>query len=79
MISKELIFSILFEENLSTNPKLVKINQKILDLENQFKEKYSNETFKDYCKISDLIVEELLECVNFSFWSGFTLKEYFYI
>ena len=76
MISKESIFNTLFQEKLATDPKLIKLNQKILDLENQFREKYGSETFRDYCTISELILEELLECVDFSFRSGFTLKKY---
>ena len=76
MISKETLFNTLFEENLVTDPKLIKLNQEILDLENQFQEKYGNEVFKDYCKISEMILDELLECDDFSFKSGFALREY---
>ena len=39
MISKETIFNTLFEENMRTDPKLLDLNQRILDLENKFKEK----------------------------------------
>ena len=76
MISKETLFNTLFEENLVTDPKLIKLNQEILDLENQFQEKYGNEVFMDYCKINELILDELLECADFSFKSGFALREY---
>lgn len=76
MISKESIFNTLLEENLATDSRLMKLNQEILNLENQFQEKYGNEIFRDYCKISELILEELLECVDFSFKSGFALKKY---
>ena len=76
MISKENIFSTLFEENMATDPKLLDLNQRILNLENEFKEKYGNEVFGNYCKISELIFEELLECEDFGFRTGLDLRKY---
>ena len=40
MISKETIFNTLFEENMRSDPKLLDLNQRILNLENEFKEKF---------------------------------------
>mgnify|MGYP003590771179 CR=1 FL=1 len=76
MISKEAIFDTLSEENLTGDPKLLDLNQRILNLENEFKEKYGNEIFRCYCEINELMLKELLECVDFSFKTGFDLKEY---
>ena len=76
MISKETIFNTLFEENMRTDPKLLDLNQRILDLENKFKEKYGDEVFGNYCKISELMLEELLECADFGFKTGMDLREY---
>ena len=75
MISKKSMFEALFEENIMTNLELVELRQKIFNLENEFRKKYSSEVFKDYCKISELVLEELLECVDISFNLGFSLKE----
>ena len=69
------LFNRLFEENLFNNRKLVNLNDKITDLENKFKKKYGDEIFLDYCKISDLIVEEFIECTNFSFELGMQLEK----
>ena len=76
MISKETIFDTLFEENMKTDPKLLDLNQRILNLENEFKEKYGNEVFGNYCKISELMLEELLECADFGFKTGMDLRKY---
>ena len=76
MISKEAIFSTLFEENLATDPKLLELSQRILNLENELKEKCGDEVFGVYCKISELMLEELLECANFGFRSGLDFRKY---
>ena len=76
MISKEAIFNTLFEENLSTNAKLVRLNQQILNLEDTFKEKYGTEAFQDYCEISELMLEKLLEYTDFGFKTGSDLRKY---
>ncbi len=76
MISKETIFDTLFEENMKTDPKLLDLNQRILKLENEFKGKYGDEIFGNYCKISELMLEELLECADFSFRTGLDLRKY---
>ena len=76
MITKEAVFDTLFEDNLSTDPKLTGLNQKILKLENEFKKKYGGEVFRNYCKISELMLEELLECAEFSFKTGLSLSSY---
>ena len=76
MISKETIFNTLFEENMRTDPKLLDLNQRILNLENEFKEKYGDEVFGNYCKISELMLEELLECADFGFMTGLDLRKY---
>ena len=69
------LFNRLFEENLLNNRKLVNLNDKITDLENKFKKKYGDEIFLDYCKISDLTVEEIIECSNYSFELGMKLEK----
>ena len=76
MISKETIFDALFEENLATNPKLLELNHKILNLENEFKENYGDKAFRTYCGISELMLEELFECVKFGFRTGLDLRKY---
>ena len=76
MISEETIFGTLFEENMATDPKLLDLNQKILKLENEFKEKYGDKVFGNYCKISELMLEELLECADFGFRTGLDLRKY---
>ena len=76
MISKETIFDTLFEENMKTDPKLLDLNQRILKLENEFKGEYGDEAFGNYCKISELMLEELLECADFSFRTGLDLRKY---
>ena len=76
MISKETIFDTLFEENMKTDQKLLDLNQRILKLENEFKGKYGDEAFGNYCKISELMLEELLECADFSFRTGLDLRKY---
>ena len=76
MISKETIFNTLFEENMRSDPKLLDLNQRILNLENEFKEKYGDEVFGNYCKISELMLEELLECADFGFRTGMDLRKY---
>ena len=76
MISKETIFCTLFEENMGVDPKLLDLKHRILKLENEFKEKYGNEIFQNYCKISELMLEELLECADFAFNTGLELRKY---
>ncbi len=72
---KKKIFNILFEENQLGNKKLINLNEKITNLENEFEKKYGNKTFADYCTISELMIEELIESVNFSFKLGFKCRK----
>ena len=76
MILKETIVNTLFEENMKTDQKLLDLNQRILKLENEFKGKYGDEIFGNYCKISELMLEELLECADFGFRTGMDLRKY---
>ena len=41
-----------------------------MELENRFKEKHGDEVFHDYYEIAELAIEELSECITFSFEMG---------
>ena len=41
-----------------------------LENENRFKEKHGDEVFHDYYEIAELAIEELSECITFSFEIG---------
>ena len=60
----------LIEKGLSENSALTKLNRKILELENKFREKHGEEVFHDYYEIAELTIEELSECMSFSFEIG---------
>ncbi len=64
------IFNLLIARELYENLALTKLNKKIMELENRFKEKYGDEVFHDYYEIAELAIEELSECIIFSFEMG---------
>ena len=63
-------FNILIEKGLSENSALTKLNRKIMELENKFREKHGDEVFHDYYEIAELVIEELSACMSFSFDIG---------
>ena len=52
-------FNILIEKGLSENSALTKLNRKIMELENKFREKHGDEVFHDYYEIAELAIKEL--------------------
>ena len=64
------IFNLLIARELYENLALTKLNKKIMELKNRFKEKHGDEVFHDYYEIAELAIEELSECITFSFEMG---------
>lgn len=69
-MNKAEMFNMLIGKELSENLALIKLNKKIMELENRFKEKHGDEVFHDYYEIAELAIEELSECITFSFEMG---------